>query len=360
MGHAIRVTLEVLDELRQALSVSTKIAGTSKELEDSVARDLVNIPEIEPRFKRINVEEPYRLKATAIRHRLELTRARHAKNETHIDGRDYHDTAELISDLLLMYNSLLTHKGELIATGLLERTIRTITAFGITHATMDIREHSGVHENCLVELFAHEDYRALARDKRHQFLANILESNTKPNTAALTEIPKKTLNTFVAIKESLENFDPTIIETYIISMTKSATDVLAAVVIAQSADLIKLDGASPFAKIGFAPLLETVQELRSAAEILDELLLTSIYRKLVRLRGDIQEVMLGYSDSNKDAGIATSQWEIHRAQRRLRDVAMKHGVKLRFFHGRGGSVGRGGGPTYDALIALLGVHLMAK
>lgn len=352
MGHAIRVTLEVLDELRQALSVSTKIAGTSKELEDSVARDLVNIPEIEPRFKRINVEEPYRLKATAIRHRLELTRARHAKNETHIDGRDYNDTAELISDLLLMYNSLLTHKGELIATGLLERTIRTITAFGITHATMDIREHSGVHENCLVELFAHEDYRALARDKRHQFLANILESNTKPNTAALTEIPKKTLNTFVAIKESLENFDPTIIETYIISMTKSATDVLAAVVIAQSADLIKLDGASPFAKIGFAPLLETVQELRSAAEILDELLLTSIYRKLVRLRGDIQEVMLGYSDSNKDAGIATSQWEIHRAQRRLRDVAMKHGVKLRFFHGRGGSVGRGGGPTYDALIAL--------
>ncbi len=352
MGHAIRVTLEVLDELRQALSVSTRIAGTSKELEDSVAKDLLNIPEIEPRFKRINVEEPYRLKATAIRHRLELTRTRHAKNETHVDGRDYHDTAELISDLLLMYNSLLTHKGELIATGLLERTIRTITAFGMTHATMDIREHSGVHENCLVELFAHENYRELDRDKRHKLLAGILESNIKPNTAALTEISKKTLTTFVAIKESLENFDPAVIETYIISMTKNATDVLAAAVIAQSADLIKLDGASPFAKIGFAPLLETVHELRSAAEILDELLSTPIYRKLVKLRGDIQEVMLGYSDSNKDAGIATSQWEIHRAQRRLRDVTMKHGVKLRLFHGRGGSVGRGGGPTYDALIAL--------
>ncbi len=352
MGHAIRVTLEVLDELRQALSISARIAGASKELVDSVAKDLRNIPEIEPRFKRINVEEPYRLKATAIRHRLELTRARHAKNDVHVPNRDYHDTSELISDLLLMYNSLLAHKGELIATGLLERTIRTITAFGINHATMDIREHSEVHQNCLNELFIGDNYKALDREKRHIFLAKALEGNKRPNLDALTDVSRKTLNTFVAIKESLENFDPTVIETYIISMTKSATDVLAAAVIAQSADLIKLDDDSPYAKIGFAPLLETVQELRSAAEILDELLSTPIYRKLVKLRGEIQEVMLGYSDSNKDAGIATSQWEIHRAQRRLRDVALKHGVKLRLFHGRGGSVGRGGGPTYDALIAL--------
>ena len=352
MGHAIRVTLEVLDELRQALSVSTRITGVSKELENSVIKDLESIPEIEARFRRINAEEPYRLKATAIRHRLELTRARHAKGAAHADGRDYLDTAELISDLLLMYNSLLAHKGELIATGLLERTIRTITAFGINHATMDIREHSNLHQNCLNELFVTENFKSLDREKRHKFLVEVLTANIKPNTETLTEVPKKTLSTFFAIKESLENFDPTVIETYIISMTKSATDVLAATVIAQSADLIKLDGDSTFAKIGFAPLLETVQELRSAAEILDELLSTPIYRKIVKLRGDIQEVMLGYSDSNKDAGIATSQWEIHRAQRRLRDIAMKHGVKLRLFHGRGGSVGRGGGPTYDALIAL--------
>ena len=349
MGHAIRVTLEALDELRQALSVSTKLAGTSAPLLESVARDLELLPEIEPRFKRINVEEPYRLKATAIRHRLLLTRDRHSNGTAHQPGRDYANTGELLDDLMLMYNSLLANRGELIAHGLLERTIRTVAAFGVTHATMDVREHSGAHQRVIEALFPDKRYGSLSSKEKCELLTQELTSG-KRDISNLDELNSKTLRTFSAIRELQDNFDPTVVETYIVSMTKGPEDVLAAAFLAKEAGLI--DVSRGIARVDVAPLLETVAELRAAGEILERLLSNSTYRKIVEIRGNIQEVMLGYSDSNKDAGIATSQWEIHQAQRKLRDVARKHGIKLRLFHGRGGSVGRGGGPTYDAIIAL--------
>ena len=349
MGHAIRVTLEALDELRQALSVSTKLAGTSEPLLQSVARDLELLPEIEPRFKRINIEEPYRLKATAIRHRLLLTRDRHANGSAHEPGRDYANTEEILNDLMLMYNSLLANRGELIAHGLLERTIRTVAAFGLTHATMDVREHSGAHQRVIEALFPDKNYGSLTSQAKCELLTQELTSKVR-DVSKLDELNAKTLRTFSAIRELQDNFDPTVVETYIVSMTKGPEDVLAAVFLAKEAGLIDVNKG--IARVDVAPLLETVAELRAAGEILESLLANPAYRKIVEVRGNIQEVMLGYSDSNKDAGIATSQWEIHQAQRKLRDVARKYGIKLRLFHGRGGSVGRGGGPTYDAIIAL--------
>ncbi|MBU3752929.1 MAG: phosphoenolpyruvate carboxylase [Candidatus Nanopelagicaceae bacterium] len=349
MGHSIRVTLEALDELRQALSVSTKLAGTSEPLLQSVAKDLELLPEIEPRFKRINVEEPYRLKATAIRHRLLLTRDRHSNGTEHETGRDYANTEELLNDLMLMYNSLLANRGELIAHGLLERTIRTVAAFGVTHATMDVREHSGAHQRVIEALFPEQNYSSFTSEQKCEFLTAQLNDGNRV-ASSLDDLNAKTLRTFSAIRELQDNFDPTVVETYIISMTKGPEDVLAAAYLAKEAGLIDL--RKGVARVDVAPLLETVAELRTAGEILERLLANPTYRKIVEMRGNIQEVMLGYSDSNKDAGIATSQWEIHQAQRKLRDVARKYGIKLRLFHGRGGSVGRGGGPTYDAIIAL--------
>ena len=342
-SHFTRTVFEHLDELRQALSISTKLAGVSVELEKSVAQDLEKLPEIENRYRRINVEEPYRLKATAIRHKLALTQVRHASGLPHFPGRDYKNTVELINDLEIMRTSLLANNGQLIATGLLERITRAISAFGLTHASMDIREHSDVHHQLLSQIFS---------NLTPALINSQLDSKEQPNLENLDESSDRCFKTFVAINELVDRFGPEVIESYIISMTKSADDVMAAVLIAKMAGLISLNPRQEFAKIGFVPLLETVTELRSADKILDDLLSNQNYRKIVKLRGNLQEVMLGYSDSNKDAGITTSQWEIHKAQRKLRDVAIKHGVKLRLFHGRGGSVGRGGGPTYDALIAL--------
>jgi phosphoenolpyruvate carboxylase len=342
-SHFTRAINRHLDELRQSLSISTKLAGVTKELEKSLAEDLEKLPEIEARYRRINVEEPYRLKATAIGHKLLLTQARHASGLPHFSGRDYKNTAELLQDFEIMHASLLANNGELIANGLLNRIYRTISAFGLTHATMDIREHSGVHRNLLTQI-----YGQLSGNQ----ISEALKSQDKKEIKNLDEVGKKCFDTFVTINELIDRFGSEVIESYIISMTKSAEDVLIAALIAKHAGLLSLDDKKSFAKIGFVPLLETVAELRAAGEILDTLLSDKNYRQIVSLRGDLQEVMLGYSDSNKDAGITTSQWEIHKAQRKLRDIAIKHGIKLRLFHGRGGSVGRGGGPTYDALIAL--------
>ena len=349
VGHAIRTTLEAMNRLRQMLSVSTRIAGATPELSASVENDLKNIPEFEGRFLRLNVQEPYRLKATAIAHRLAFTRERHAARGPHVPGRDYRDTSELLADLILMRDSLFAHRGELLATGLLERTIRTVAAFGLTHATLDIREHSDAHHVVLSQLIG-GNYLQLSHDEKFTLLAKYLAATESFDAKKLDAPAQKTLNTFTAIADLIERFGPEVIETYIVSMTKGADDLIAATVLGKQAGLVNL--ATGVAKIGFAPLLETVAELRAPGEILEKLLSDPVYRALVKLRGDLQEVMLGYSDSNKDAGIATSQWEIHRAQRKLRDVAKRHGVKLRLFHGRGGSVGRGGGPTYDALVAL--------
>ena len=342
-SHFTRTLLLHLDQLVQGVSISTKLTGVSKELEKSVLDDLEKLPEIESRYRRINAEEPYRLKVTAIRHKLLITQQRHTDDSSHVPGRDYKDSAELLSDFEIMRKSLMANNGQLIATGLLERITRAIAAFGLSHAKMDIREHSDAHHYLLKQLF---------NDSSAEIINKELESTKVIDLTKLDEQANKCLKTFVTSGELIDQFGPEVIESYIISMTKSANDVLAAVLIGKLAGLISLDANKSFAKIGFVPLLETVAELRAADQILDDLLSNKSYRKIVMMRGQVQEVMLGYSDSNKDAGITTSQWEIHKAQRKLRDVAHKHGVKLRLFHGRGGSVGRGGGPTYDALIAL--------
>jgi phosphoenolpyruvate carboxylase len=336
--------------------VSRRLRHVSIDLDSSLAKDLELLGDAVPaRIRRTNADEKYRLKCRCILAKLANTRARHASGSAHRPGYDYAGPDDLVADLELMRASLARNSGMLPATGKLADVLRTVSAFGLHLATLDIREHAEAHHAVLAQFYERvgevDDYRSLDRAKRTELLIKEL-SGRRPLASVdtpLSDNNRKTFDVFSTIRDLQDRFGDEVVESYIISMTLGIDDVLAAAILAREAGLVDVGAGT--ARVGFVPLLESPAELNAGGTLLDELLSVQAYREIVRARGDVQEVMLGYSDSNKDAGITTSQWSIHRAQRALRDVAHKHGVRLRLFHGRGGSIGRGGGPTHEAILA---------
>ncbi|MDQ3761407.1 MAG: phosphoenolpyruvate carboxylase [Actinomycetota bacterium] len=362
--RALNIHLALIDQLGQELSVSTRVVGVSEGLRCSLAHDRRLLPEVYDRYLRPNADEPYRLKCSFIHARLTRTQQRIRDRVSHQEGRDYLGAQSYIADLEVMDTSLREHLGERIAEGTLARTLRSARALGLHLAALDVREHADSHHAALAALYdplgeLPRPYADLDRGQRAALLSREL-AGRRPLTARSAELPPSAadvLAVFDAIRSAQQIFGELAASTYIVSMAKGVDDVLAAAVLAREAGLITLaplgDPAAGGCRctVDLVPLFETATELRCAGELLDVMLRDPAYRQLVRARGDLQEVMLGYSDSNKDSGITTSHWDIHKAQRQLRDTAAAHRVRLRLFHGRGGSVGRGGGPAGKAVAA---------
>ena len=343
-ARALRLLIAEIEELSAELSISTAVRTITPELQAQLDADDEAFPKVRARFRALSAGEPYRQRLSVMHQRL-LEAA-----EVPPGPRAYAHPSELCDDLEVLGRSLEAAGGSLIANGRLARVRRLVDLVGFHLATLDIRQHAAKHHATLSALFeaVGTDYEGLDKPGRAAILAAELDS-PRPLAAPQTGNADETRELFQVIRERMDAYGDEIIESYIISMTQGVDDILAPAVLARDVGLIDL--SADVARLGFVPLFETIGDLRAIGPVLRELFAIPSYRKLVSLRGDVQEVMVGYSDSNKDGGITTSQWEIHKALRTISEVADETGIEITVFHGRGGTVGRGGGPTHAAILS---------
>ena len=263
---------------------------------------------------------------------------------------------ELSADLRVIAQSLSSNNSEALVTGRLNNLIEAVDVFGFHLATIDLRQNSDVHEACVAELLkgaqVADDYLALNEAERCELLRAELNSTrvlTNP-WLAKSELLADELAIFNKARELRERFGERLIEQAIISKATSVSDMLEVAVLMKETGLAA-GGDDAWCAFDIAPLFETIEDLQAASEVMTEWFKLPLVNKWLEARGRTQEVMLGYSDSNKDGGFLTSNWSLYEAQQALTQVAMKSDVSMSFFHGRGGSVGRGGGPSYDAILA---------
>ena len=348
-SRVMQFYLEELHVLGSELSIAAHLADVSEELRKLAERSPDTSPHRSGEPYRLAVSGIYaRLTATAEKLRVEITRRPVGK------GEPYGSVRELQADLDVLHRSLISNNARVIARGRLRLLRRAVDCFGFHLARLDIRQNSAVHERTIAELMDAANpgmsYLALGEDARISLLTNELRS-PRSLVSPFVKYSDETmgeLNVFHAAAEAHAMFGADAIPQCIISMCKGMSDMLEVAVLLKEVGLVHPSGRSA---INIVPLFETIEDLQASSVIMDRMLSLHDYRRLVDSRGSVQEVMLGYSDSNKDGGFVTSGWELYKAEIGLVEVFERHHVRLRLFHGRGGSVGRGGGPSYDAIIA---------
>ncbi|MEZ7736425.1 phosphoenolpyruvate carboxylase [Gemella sanguinis] len=298
-------------------------------------------------------KEYYRKAIYYIREKLSNTKKYLLNN---VDNDEKYLTAEeLEQDLLIIKNSLLENNGDTLIKGDLEELLSAVKIFGFYLASIDMRQDSSVYEACVAELLKsaniENNYSELSENEKCDLLLNILKKDPRPlsinDENKQSEELKKELLIFKTARELKDKLGNNIIKQNIISHTTSISDLLELAIMLKEVGLV----GSDFARLQLVPLFETIEDLENSYEIMDNYLALDIVKKWVKDNKDYQEIMLGYSDSNKDGGYLSSGWSLYKAQQDLSSLGNKHGIKITFFHGRGGTVGRGGGPSYDAIIS---------
>jgi phosphoenolpyruvate carboxylase len=384
-GIVLKKYIKCTKELSNSLSLSLHWSNVLPDLLESLEQDKAHFPDIYEQWAIRYRQEPYRLKLAYIVNRLSntLDRSRQVADwdSLKLPKADlnphtcYHSGAEFLKELYLIRLSL-------SQTGLtcqaLETLICQVEIYGFNLAQLDIRQESSRHADTISEIAEYlqvlpQPYHELAEAERVKWLANELQTRRPliPGELPFSAKTTETIETFRMLRRLHQEFGPEICQTYIISMNRDVSDILEVLLLAKEAGLY--DPATGITSLQVVPLFETVEDLQKAPSVMQSLFELPLYRSALAggyqpdpataipgLVLDLQEVMLGYSDSNKDAGFLSSNWEIHKAQKALQSIAEKYAVKLRIFHGRGGSVGRGGGPSHEAILAQPGQSINGR
>jgi len=364
-----------VQKIANSLSLSQNLTDVSEALLASLAQDQAQMPEVYQQNSLRYRQEPYRLKLSYVIRRLEntLSRTRELKHtnwelaDLNACGGDitsyYRCVSEFKQELQLIWDSL--QQTGLSCSGL-QTLMRQVEVYGFHLAHLDIRQESRRHVEAIAEIadkmqILDRPYTELSETQRVQWLVKELQTR-RPMIPSRLDIfsdrTQETIQTLRVLSKLQQEFSPSICSTYIISMNRSVSNILEVLLLAKEAGLY--DPATGTGSLMVVPLFETVDDLKHAPHILQELFALPLYRCYLVSHHNLQEVMLGYSDSNKDSGFLSSNWEIYKAQRALQETSALFGVELRIFHGRGGSVGRGGGPTYEAILAQPGKSIRGR
>jgi phosphoenolpyruvate carboxylase len=342
---------EILRESLAHMSFSKNIVNVSEALIDSIQCDREAMGNVQDVWR--NEKEPYRIKTTYMIEKIHNT-----GNASVSSAQKYNSPEEFIQDLQVMEASLRAHFADYVADKYIKKLIRQVELFGFHLAALDIRQHSKEHENAMTEILAKmgitPDYSKLSEDEKISLLTNVL-NDPRPITSTYldyTDGTKECLDVYRTVGRAQKEFGRNCINSYLISMTQGASDMLEVVVFAKEAGLYRRESdGTVTSTVQSVPLFETIDDLHAAPGIMSTLLAIPAYRDSLDPETQMHEIMLGYSDSNKDGGVITANWELRMALQDITEAAKKFGVKLKFFHGRGGALGRGGMPLNRSILA---------